>query len=436
MKSFHSRDELVERQRQRLLAMLDSTLPANRFYQSRLSACGPWGKELSLDAILRSLPLTTKTDLTEDHRRHSPFGSHLTYPVERYTRCHQTSGTGGFSLRWLDTPESWDWMLSNWAQVYEAAGVTAEDRIYFAFSFGPFLGFWTAFESAVRLGCLCFPAGGLSSVARARGIVESSATVLCCTPTYALHLGETLRAEKLEAGGLSVRRILVAGEPGGSLPATRRRIESLWKGASVHDHHGMTEIGPVTYQCPRQPGVLHVMEDAFIPEILDRASNAPVPPGTPGELILTNLGRLGSPLLRYRTGDLAQAAPLGRCVCGTFNLALQGGILGRIDDMVTVRGVNLYPSSVDEVIQRVAPQCEYQVHVHSSSALAEARVRLESSETATERSALAGRLEAELRNAFCLRFEIEWVEAGTLPRAEHKSRRWIRDDAPSDPPKR
>ena len=427
MKDFKSREDLLPLQQQRLIALLDALVTGNSFYQTRVASVRRDVTSQSLADLLQQIPFTTKSELTTDHQLHPPFGSNLTYPRDRYTRCHQTSGTSGTTLRWLDTPESWDWMLANWQQVYEAAGVSNQDRIYFAFSFGPFLGFWTAFESAVRMGCLCFPGGGLSSIARARSIVDTASTVLCCTPTYALHLGETLRLEGITHDQLRIQKLLVAGEPGGSWPTTRQRIESLWGGAAVYDHHGMTEIGPVTYQCPHQPGVLHVMEDAFIPEILEPASSVPVAQGQPGELVLTNLGRLGSPLLRYRTGDLAQAGPSGRCACGSFNLSLIGGILGRIDDMVTVRGVNLYPSSVDEVIQRTVPSAQYQVHVRSSSALSEARIRLESSQDNEGSQKIQERLEAELRNAFYLRFEIETVAPGSLPRSEHKSRRWIRE---------
>ena len=193
-----------------------------------------------------------------------PFGTNLTYPLTCYTRFHQTSGTTGQPLRWLDTPASWEAMVENWMDVFRAATIGAADRVYFAFSFGPFIGFWMAFESAERLGCLCLPGGGLSSVARIRAILENAATALCCTPTYAIRLGEVAAEEGIDLAESNVRRIIVAGEPGGSIPATRRHIEQLWPGARVFDHHGMTEVGPVTYECPVVPGVLHVIERGHI----------------------------------------------------------------------------------------------------------------------------------------------------------------------------
>src|SRR5947207_7929412 len=171
-------------------------------------------------------------------------------------------------LRWLDTAESWNGMLGSWEQVLRVAGVARADRILFAFSFGPFIGFWLAFESAARLGCLCVPGGGLGSVARLAAILENQITVLCCTPTYALRLAETAAREKIALDHSRVRKLIVAGEPGGSIPAVRTRLEELWPGARVFDHHGMTETGPVTYQCPARAGMLHVIESAYYAEVI------------------------------------------------------------------------------------------------------------------------------------------------------------------------
>src|SRR5262249_37611068 len=162
--------------------------------------------------------------------------------------------------RWLDTPESWDWMVENWCEVFRAAGVGKNDRIYFAFSFGPFIGFWMAFEAGARLGALCIPGGGMSSAARLRAILDNGAKGRCCTPTYALRLAEVAAQEKIDLRQSRIKTIIVAGEPGGSIPAIREQLTQLWHGAKIFDHHGMTETGPVTYECPARPGVLHVME--------------------------------------------------------------------------------------------------------------------------------------------------------------------------------
>ena len=198
------------------------------------------------------LPFTTKEELLANQTEHPPYGELLTYPLDRYTRLHQTSGTKGAPLRWLDTADSWDWMLGCWRKMFAMVGVTAADRLLFAFSFGPFLGFWTAFESAARMGCLTLAAGGLSSGARLRMLLDDRATVVLCTPTYALHLAQFAQEQGIRLDGTTpgyaVRCLIVAGEPGGSIPATRARIEQAWN-ARVFDHSGMTEIGPCAMEC-------------------------------------------------------------------------------------------------------------------------------------------------------------------------------------------
>jgi phenylacetate-CoA ligase len=371
--------------------LLAEILPGNGFY-ARKAASG-------VDFF------TTKQELIDDQAAHPPYGTNLTFPIERYTRFCQTSGTSGHPLRWLDTPESWSWMLGNWDRVYQAAGITPKDNIFFAFSFGPFLGFWTAFEAATRMGALAIPGGGMRTAVRLLTILETHATVLCCTPTYAIHLAEAAVEEQINIGVSRIRRIIVAGEPGGSIASTRAHIEKLWPGARVVDHHGMTETGPVSYGCPARPGVLHVIESSYIAEVVDR------------ELILTNLGRIGSPLIRYRTGDIVNLVR-GVCTCGTSDVALEGGILGRTDDMVVVRGVNIYPTAVEEVL-RSEGVSEYRVEVHTERAMTQLHIQVENEPDAIHR------LEAALTNAFSLRIPVSSVPTGSLPRFEAKAKRWV-----------
>ena len=404
-------------------------LRSNPFYAEKLAGVGLLAGVASLDEFRARCPFTTKAELVADQVAHPPYGTNLTFPLERYTRCHQTSGSTGSPLRWLDTPESWAWMLDNWETVHRQAGTTAGDRIFFAFSFGPFLGFWTAFESAQRLGCLVFAGGGMTSVARLQALLDMQATILCCTPTYAIHLAEVAAKEGIDLRRSSVKTLSVAGEPGGSIPAVRARLAELWPGARVYDHHGMTEVGPVSYECPARPGVLHVIERAFIAEIVDPATGQPVGDGGQGELILTNLGRTGSPLLRYRTGDLVKRgtrnAERGVCACGSSDLALEGGILGRVDDMVVVRGVNVYPGAVEEIIRRTGGVAEYQVRVSQGLALSELTVTMEPAGAANGEE-LARRLERAFEASLALRVPVTLAAPGSLPRFESKARRWVR----------
>jgi len=418
---FPTRETMASHQLAQLRRLLGTILPDNAFYRNKLAKIDP--AIASLEDFSARFPFTTKQELADDQRNHPPFGSNLTFPLKNYTRYHQTSGTTSTPLRWLDTPESWNWMVESWKEIYEAAGVNLGDRVYFAFSFGPFIGFWLAFDAAQQLGCLCIPGGGLSTSGRLRAIADNRVTVLCCTPSYAAHLAEAAARDNFNLKAAAVRLIIVAGEPGGSVPATRRRLEELWPGARIFDHHGMTETGPVSYECPTQPGTLHILDRAYLAEVVDMEGKA-ARSGEIGELVLTVLGRTGSPLLRYRTGDLARAG--ATCPCGRPGTALPGGLLGRCDEMVIVRGVNVYPTAVEDVLRGFSEIAEYQVEVDRSRALTELSLRIEPlKDCATaEAEALADRVQQALHGALNLRVPVTLAPAGSLPRFEMKAKRW------------
>jgi phenylacetate-CoA ligase len=421
-KPLSSRADIQVLQLARLSELLEA-LASNPFYRAKLAGAAQIS---TLAEFSKRVPFTLKHELADDQRNNPPYGSNLTYPIERYSRFCQTSGSTGQPMRWLDTPESWSWMMDNWDHVYRAAGVGPQDSIFFAFSFGPFLGFWVAFDAAARMGALAIPGGGMRSSARLSAMIDTGATVLCCTPTYAIRLAEVAREDHIDLANASIRTIIVAGEPGGSISGTRIHIERLWRGARVMDHHGMTEIGPVSYGCTRRPGVLHIIESSYIAEVIDRSTERPVPPGGTGELVLTNLGRLGAPLLRYRTGDLVQRAAEDQCECGSFDLALPGGILGRTDDMVVVRGVNVYPTAVEEILRGFSGVAEYRVEITTVQALTELRIQIEPVPEFESDAGLVHRIEGALRNAFSLRISVSAVPHGSLPRFEMKSKRWVR----------
>src|SRR5436190_24352466 len=211
---YPTRAALDAHQLEMLRSLMAELIPGNKFYTRKLAAEGVTFDVGSLKSFSQQVPFTTKIELTEDQRTTPAFGTNLTYPLACYTRYHQTSGTSGTPLRWLDTPENWEWMLESWTEILRVTGVQPPDRVYFAFSFGPFIGFWIAFEAAARLGCLCVPGGGLSSVARIQAILDNGITVLCCTPTYAIRLAEVAAEEKIGLGKSQVRTLIVAGEPG------------------------------------------------------------------------------------------------------------------------------------------------------------------------------------------------------------------------------
>ena len=416
------RAKLEAAQLRQLQALLRTILPHHRFYARKFAGVDLTRRgRPSLQEFLRRLPFTTKAELVANQAAHPPFGTLHTYPLKRYVRFHQTSGTTGAPLRWLDTAEDWSWMVDNWTQVYRAAGISGArgDRVFFAFSFGPFIGFWLAYEAAQRVGCLCIPGGGLSSAARLRVMIDTGATVLCCTPTYALRLGEAAREEGISLRELKIGKLIVAGEAGGGIPAVRERISQLWNGAQVLDHHGMTEIGPVTYESPVRPGALVPMEDAYIAEVIDPKSGEEVAVGATGELVLTALGRFGSPLVRYRTGDRVKKIFIGR------QLAFEGGILGRADDMIVVRGVNLYPSGIEKVVRGFTAVTEYRVEVHQDRAMTEVNLLVEPSPDCGDTAGLAAKIATALETTFALRIPVRCVAVGTLPKFEMKAKRWI-----------
>jgi len=360
-----------------------------------------------------------------DQQQTPPFGTNLTEPIAQYTRYNQTSSTTGRPLRWLDTNESWQWMLECWKAVYAGARVDARDRILFPFSFGPFLGFWTAFEAGCQIGAQCIPAGGMTSHARLKMVEQLQPTVVCCTPTYALRLLEVAREmpnRALDLARSSVRALIVAGEAGGSVGSTRERIERGW-GARVIDHHGLTEVGPISFECWESPGGLHLNEAEYICEVLRPESGIAATDGERGELVITNLGRAASPLIRYRTGDIVvrTTAP---CACGRVFARLEGGVLTRVDDMVTVRGVNVFPTAVEAIVRRFPEVAEYRATVATKGSLRELTLEIELV-PAVDGESVPSRLNAALSEALGLSVPLRVVESGMLPRFEMKGRRFV-----------
>lgn len=340
-----------------------------------------------------------------------------TFPANEYARVHRTSGTSGRPLVVLDTREDWQWWLDTWQYVLDAAQVEATDRVFLAFSFGPFIGFWSAFEACQQRGSLMIPGGGLSTLARLELIRDSRATIVGCTPSYALHLAEVAEQHGWNLADWNVRAIIVAGEPGGCVPSTKQRIEELW-GATLLDHAGATEIGPWGFGSADGTG-LHVIESEFIAEFLPKTEYGE---GV-CELVLTNLGRVGCPVIRYRTGDLVKP------VYQTENAAslettcrfvkLEGGILGRSDDMVIIRGVNIFPTSIEAVLRSFDAVDEFRIILFRQGNLDQLKIEVEGEQVDLQAISVAVQL------AVGLRIEIQPVAKASLPRFEGKGKRLI-----------
>ena len=404
-------DALSKLQLEKLNVLLETILGHNRFYAAKLG-----GIKLPLQSLedLADFPFTFKDELIGSGSDRE-FAANLTYPVEYYVRYHRTSGTRGHPLVVLDTAEDWKWWIETWQFVLDAAEIGPEDRVLMAFSFGPFIGFWSAFDAATQRGALVVPGGGLSSLARLELIRTNRITGLFCTPSYALHLADVARENEIDIGALAVRRIVVAGEPGGSIASLRQQIETGWN-ARVVDHAGSSEVGPWGYGDPEQRG-LHLVESEFIAEFLGVDTGRPAGELELSELVLTTLGRIGCPLIRYRTGDLVRPS-WNRTGSNRFVL-LDGGVLGRVDDMMIVRGVNIFPSSVEQILRSFPEVVEYRMTACKSGQMDALTVDVE------DRMAQPGRIAKELQVRLGLKVDVRNVPAGSLPRFEAKGRRFI-----------
>lgn len=405
------RRALGEHQLQRLNRLLADILPSNRFYADKLSA---FGTRLESLEDLRRFPYTYKEELISPPEG-GEFAANLTYSLDRYSRFHQTSGTRGRPLVVLDTADDWQWWLDCWEYVLDAADLQPNDRVLMAFSFGPFIGFWSAYDAIARRGCLVVPSGGMSTVARLQAARISQATVLCCTPSYALHLVEIAVHHQIDVASLGIRRIIVAGEPGGSMPAIRERIEKAWQ-ARVIDHAGATEVGAWGYGDLDGRG-LYVNEAEFIAEFLSDRAGEPAELGELSELVLTTLGRAGSPVIRYRTGDLVR--PVWRAEGANRFVFLDGGVLGRTDDMMVIRGVNIFPSSVEQILRSFPEVVEYRLTAHKVAEMDQLTIEVE------DRLEQPARIADELQLRLGLKIDVQSVPLGSLPRFDGKGRRFI-----------
>ena len=405
------RSSLEAQQLSRLNELLARILPANEFYARKLA-----GGQFPLQSLeqLHELPFTTKEELVVDGTTQCA-SANLTWPLERYVRFHQTSGTHGRPLAVYDTREDWQWWIDCWHYVLDAAEITAADRAMLAFSFGPFIGFWSAHDALVDRGALVIPGGGMNSRARLDLIERTEATALFCTPTAALHLVEVAEEEKINLARLAVRKMVVAGEPGGSIPSVRQRIEAAWH-AEVIDHAGASEVGPWGYADAQRRGV-HVLETEFIAEFISVETGRAATAGELSQLVLTSLGRAGLPVIRYRTGDLVR--PTWDGAGPNRFVLLDGGVLGRADDMMIIRGVNIFPTAIEQILHSFPEVVEYRLTAQKRGAMDELSIEVE------DHLQQPARIAEELYLKLGLKIEVSLAPPLSLPRFEGKGRRFI-----------
>jgi phenylacetate-CoA ligase len=403
----------------RLEALVAEVAATNDFQRERLE-----GVELRSLEDLRRIPLTSKEALVADQAAHPPFGTNLTFELERYAHVHQTSGTSGATLRVLDTAEDWQWWRRCFATVFRAAGVGAGDVVALAHSFGPYVQFWASYEGAGAVGAMAVALGGMDSVQRLDTIREYRASTLLCTPSYAVHLAKVAAQDDRLDALESVEKLLCTGEPGASLPGVRAEIERMWN-ARCYDHAGLSEVGSFGYPCA-EAGGLHLNEDEFVAEIVHPETAEPVGDNELGELVITALGRVGFPVIRYRTGDIVESHSEG-CPAGHPGRWLPGGLLGRSDDMVVIRGMNVFPSAIEQILREFGGVGEFRITFYNDPrAMDEVKVEVELSKPADGRA-----IQARLRQRLGLRVRIVPLQPGILPSQIVKARRVVDLRSPS-----
>lgn len=426
-----ARADLERLQGHRLRRLVERAYAKSPFHRRLMDAAGVRPEQVRGRADLERLPFTTREAWMEEQRRRPPFGELCVIPPAAAVRYHTTSGTTGRTpLRVLDGRADWKWIAECWCYGFHGFGVRRGDVVFFAFSYGTFIGFWGAHYACEKMGCLVLPSGNMTTPQRVQLIHEMQATVVCATPTYALRLAQEAADQGIDLAGGPVRRLILSGEPAGSIPATKRMIEAQW-GAKAADTAGMTEIGTIMmFECAHQPGGTHIIEDHFIEEVIDPESGRPVGYGEQGERVVTSFGRRAIPLLRYRTRDLVVKVPHSRCGCGRGFDLYDGGIRGRVDDMLLVRGTNVYPRAVEAIVREYPAVDEFQIHLWTKDGIRdEITLRCEvRSGFEGQWEGVARRIAADLGAATeGLGFGVERVPAGTLPRFELKARR-VKDD--------
>jgi phenylacetate-CoA ligase len=420
-------EALQLRKLQRLVEWTESQVP----YQSKkLHDAGVTADSINSLDDLRRIPFLTRDEWMQGQIDDPPYGPILAAPQETAIRYHMTSGTTGRTpIRVLDSMKDWEWIAEMWCYGFWGFGIRPKDTVFFAFSYGTFVGFWGAHYACEKMGCLVLPGGNMTTEGRVKQIMDMEATVVCSTPTYALRMAQEAAALGIDLAAGPVKRLILSGEPAGSIPATKQLIEEQW-GAKAGDTAGMTELGTIMiFECEHQPGGTHIIEDHFIEEVIDPITAEPVGYGERGERVVTSFGRGFIPVLRYRTRDLIVKVPGNTCGCGrTFDI-YDGGIRGRVDDMKLVRGTNVYPRAVEAIVREHREVDEFQIHLFTAEGIRdEIEVLIEVPDKSVDTESLTKELGRALAEAHeGLRFSVRVAEDNSLPRFELKAKRLVDD---------
>ncbi|HLZ63111.1 MAG TPA: phenylacetate--CoA ligase family protein [Ktedonosporobacter sp.] len=424
------REELQTLQLHKLRRLCEWAYERTPFHRRRFDEAGFKPAHLKTLDDLRRIPFMTREAWMDSQVEHPLFGDLLATEQRNAIRYHLTSGTTGRTpIRVLDGMKDWDWIAEMWCYGFWAFGIRPEDTVYFAFGYGSFIGFWGAHYCCEKLGALVIPGGAQTTEGRIKQIIEMGATTVCSTPTYALHLWQKAREMGIDlAKESTVNKVILSGEPAGSIPAVKQQLEQAW-GAKCGDTAGMTEVGTIMiFECSHQPGGTHIIEDHFIEEVLDPGSGEPVGYGELGERVVTSFGRGFIPVIRYRTKDMVMKVPATTCTCGRTWDIYEGGIRGRWDDMKLIRGTNVYPRAVESIVREYSAIDEFQIYLWRREDLQDEitiKVEIKPGREA-EWVEIHQKLQKDLANAHeGLRFNIERMEYGQLPHFELKAKRLV-----------
>ncbi|KAB2967267.1 phenylacetate--CoA ligase [Zoogloea sp.] len=392
------------------------------YYRASFDAAGVHPEEVrSLDDI-RRFPFINKQTLRERQLAVPPFGDLVAVPERDIVYISASSGSTGVPTASPFSGQDFDEWIDYEARQFWSSGLRPEDRYAHSLNFSLFVG-GPCVLGAQKLGALSIHAGTVPSERLLAILRQFQVTAIWTTPSYAWYLGETAIKEGIDLKkDLAVRRIFVAGEPGGSIPETRQRIEDLW-GASVYDYYGLSDIfGSCAGMCEEKDG-LHWAEDHILVEVLHPGTNEPVEEGGRGEMVLTTLKKSARPMVRFRTGDIVSFTS-EPCGCGRTSIRLQG-VHGRLDDMLIIKGANIFPSDVEAIARRDHDLTgEYRLIVERENHLDRLTVELERSPAfAGSDEALSHRFARQLKSITGVSASVTILPADTLPRATHKAKR-------------
>jgi phenylacetate-CoA ligase len=399
----------------------------SKFHRSLYDKAGIKPNDVRSFEDLRQVPTVEKSMMRDIQRKDPfPYGDALCVPIEEVSNFRQTSGTTGQPVYQPDTWQDWEWWAESWSFILWAQGYRPTDRVFIPFGYNIFVAFWAGHYAAEKIGAEVVPGGVLDTQARILKIQELKCTAMMATPTYVLGMADTARTKMgIDPASLTINKITCAGEPGASIPTTKKRMEEAW-GAKVYDHAGATEIGAWCYECDEQPGGLHVNEAFFLVEIQDPDTGEYIEePGRRGKMIITALDRFAQPCVRFDSKDVIEwsADP---CPCGRTFRVIKGGVIGRADDITKVKGVLLSPSAIEEVVRGVdGLSDEFEVVVDKKGDIDRITLKIEIVKGREgERQRIEGELKDQLRLKTNLGYVLEFHDYGTLPRYDVKAKRF------------